>query len=275
MTPRLNQLSHLHIRPIAEAQQALDDYLGQHPYKLSDCLTLAEKWGRSPLSYWLLTRRLTISTVQDAIQTAQTLIKLAYLDEAATLLNAFDDDYVTLQRGVIHYWRGDTAAALIKSQDSYRLAKVAKDAVLAIASLTLEGEVLLSSGNAKQAVIRFGKALGLTEYSSDTRLTILPLAGLGHAQHAWGYPEKAAQTLHKALSRAKAHKHQQGLCRAYQALALATDDKATHLAACHSAKAIPHLPLWIQSHLLAERQGVSLETMSEALTLRQEAGILK
>lgn len=273
-TAKLNQLSGLHLRPLADAQQELDNYLVQHTLQLSDCLSLAESWGRSPLSYWFLTQRSAVATAQNAVRLSQTFIKLAYLDDALNLIEPFNDGYITLQRALINYWRGNMDQALVCAQESYSAAKAQKDVLLAIASLTLEGEALLAMNHAKQAVISFGKALGLTEYSGDERLTILPLAGLGHAQHNWGYPEKATRTLQKALSRAQIHEHQQGLCRVYQALALATEDKATYIAACHCAQAIPHLPLWIQSHLLADRQGVKLKSMPEAHKVRGEAGIL-
>lgn len=274
-TAQLNQLSGLQLRPLADAQQELDNYLLQHTLQLDDYLSLAESWGRSPLSYWLLTQRITVSTVQDAVRLAQTFIKLAYLDDALILIEPFNDGYITLQRALINYWRGNMNQALVCAQEGYSAAKAQKDVLLAIASLTLEGEALLVIKDAKQAVISFGKALGLTEYSGDERLTILPLAGLGHAQHDWGYPEKATRTLKKALSHAQVHEHQQGLCRVYQAQALASGDEATYIAACHSAQAIPHLPLWVQSHLLADRQGVSLDTRSEAHKVREEAGILE
>lgn len=268
-------LSQLQGSADAQAQRLIDDYLTQHTPLLTEVLKLAEALGRSPAAEWLLTRKLPTHHPQSAVRIAQTLIKLAYLTAAEALLEEADGGYASLHRAAVHYWLGNFDSAATDAQRSYAIAKAERDLPLAIAALTLSGELYLAQHEAKRAVVTFGKALGLTEYSSDTRLTLLPLAGLGHAQHAWGYPEKASRTLHKALSRAQAHTHQLGLCRVQQALGFISKNAAAFSAACRHAEAAPHVPMWLQSHQLAQRAGIVLESALKAQKLAREVGMVQ
>lgn len=253
----------------AQAQQLLTAYLAQQP-PLEACLQLAKALGRCETARWLLVSALPERHPQDAVTIARALIALAYLREALALLNSAGGADAALQRALAHYWLNDYRQALSGAQHSYAQAKAARELASAIAAYTLTGEVLLAQGNAKAAAISFGRALGLCEYRSEAHLTVWPLAGLGQAQWAWGYPAKAQRTLDKALARAAGDPL--GESRALQALGLLRGEADAFAAAATKAQGL-HLPLWLASHRYAASCGITLAGTVQAQALAAELGI--
>ena len=90
-------------------------------------------------------------------------------------------------------------------------AKEERDALLSIAALVTKGEAIIDSvtfsvddSEVQAAIEVFGKALGISEFFDDEKMTILPLAGLAHAHWLWGNPRKATELAERAAARANA-----------------------------------------------------------------------
>ena len=118
---------------------------------------------------------------------------------------------------------------------------------MAIAALSGLGELRLDTGDGRRAHEAFGQALGLTEFSSDERPTVAPLAGLGHSHAQSGNREKGRTLGERALERARRHGDRVGAARSLFTLATASGNVASFEAAELSARSAPHRPLWLRA----------------------------
>ena len=176
-------------------------------------------------------------------------IRLGKLREAVDMLEASEpeDAYGALQLGNALRYLGRYEAAAAVLERVWEGAKATGDGALAVAVLCAQGEGALDQGKGQAAAELFGRALGLTEFSSDERLTVAPLAGLGHAHAVWGYPAKGREVARRALERAERANDSVGAARALLALGVASEDEALLERAEREAQTAPHAPLRLRA----------------------------
>ena len=200
-------------------------------------------------------------------------LRLGGLREALEILQRAlgedDNPYSALQLGNVLRYLGRYEEAEARLEHAWAGAKAAGDGALAVAVLCASAEWSLDQSRGQEAAERFGRALGLTEFSSDDRLTVAPLAGLGHAHAVWGYPAKGRAVARRALERAETAHDRVGAARALLALGVAGEDAGTLERAEREAQAAPHAPLrlraWVARLELRPDKGVA-----DALALAKE-----
>lgn len=207
-------------------------------------------------------------------------IRLGQLPDAIMVLQQAvaqpGDGYSHLQLGNALRYLGDAAGATPRLAEALTRARSSGDGALAIAALCAQGELALDQTLPREAVEKFGQALGLTEWATDLRLSINPLAGLAQAHLGWKNPRKGAELARKALDRAQTVHDQVGQSRALLSLGLATHDLSVLATARQLAAQAPHKPLavkilrasltlawdealWLEAHSAAERCGMEAE----------------
>jgi tetratricopeptide (TPR) repeat protein len=207
-------------------------------------------------------------------------IRLGQLEAAVSALRQAttlpDDGYSALQLGNALRYRGDQSGAASALAEALRQAHRFGDGALAITTLCAQGELALDRGQAREAIERFGRALGLTELCNDIGLSIIPLAGLAQAHLGWKNPRKAAGLAHKAVDRAQLAGDRIGQSRGLLSLGLATRDPDILADARQLAAQAPHRPLvvkvmcaelqltwddalWREALAAAERYGMEAE----------------
>lgn len=186
------------------------------------------------------------------------------------------DGYAYLQLGNALRYLGDIAGAAPALATALTQARGSGDGALAIAALCAQGELALDQTLSREAVEKFGQALGLTELATDLRLSVAPLAGLAQAQLGWRNPRKGAGLARKALERAQSVHDRVGESRALLALGLATCNLNVLTTAQQVAAQAPHRPLevkilrarlelawdealWREALAAAERCGMEVE----------------
>lgn len=165
--------------------------------------------------------------------------------------------YAELQLGNALRYSGDGIAAARSYAAAGARARQIGDLGLAVAAASGSGETALSAGEPKTAAIAFGTALGLTEHSSDERLSVVPLAGLADAHQAWARergrlsaPDKAVALANRALQRARSGSvGDVALARALLASGRVEARVDRLLEAIDAARAAPHLPLAVMAEL--------------------------
>ena len=194
-------------------------------------------------------------------------IRLGELREAVDALRAEPDDaYGALQLGNALRYLGRYEEAEAQLERTWKRAKATGDGALAVAVLCAQGEGALEQGEGRRAAELFGRALGLTEFGSDERLAVAPLAGLGHAHAVWGYPAKGREVARRALERADRAHDRVGVARALLALGVASEDAAVLERAEREAQAAPHAPLRLRAWV-ARLELRPDETVTNALAL--------
>ncbi|MDQ3458569.1 MAG: hypothetical protein M3498_04565 [Deinococcota bacterium] len=179
-----------------------------------------------------------------------TYLRLGRLKEAVSLLQASDAKVCLrslLVLGSALRYRGHLEEARAPLTAAFRMAETGRELEAAVAALCALGELELDADNPKEAVIHFGKAFGLTEYSRSEKLSVLPLAGLAQAQGVWGYPAKGREVAGKALRRAQRQGERIGLARALLSLGLLSKETVHLHRAIAEADAAPHLPLALKA----------------------------
>jgi tetratricopeptide (TPR) repeat protein len=208
------------------------------------------------------------------VRLAAAYLRLGRLEEAVALLKGAIErggsGAAHLQLGSALRYRGRLEEARPRLQRAFAVAKSAGDGALAIASLAALGELELDADNPKEAVVLFGRALGLTEMSRDESLTVLPLAGLAQAHHAWGYPAKGREVAEKALRRARAHKDRLGTARALLSLGLVKREEALLAQALAEADAAPHLPLAVKAFVALAQVAPGSVKVAEGIKLARK-----
>lgn len=237
---------------------------------------------------WLHTPKASVT-----IRKGACLIRLGRLADAMTLLHtapelhtAPDNElqgYVLLQLGNALRYQGANEAqqqARATLTEALEQAETQRDGGLVIAVRTALGELALEQGHLETAIEMLGKALGLTEFFSDKRLTIAPLGALAHAHVLWKNPSKAFDLAERAVNRAQDSVDRVGTARAKFASALAAglreprqQQTAYTLAeALQAAQHAPHVPLALRIAVAEvsqrahdSRQGVLLDELQEWL----------
>jgi len=157
-----------------------------------------------------------------------------------------DDGYAYLQLGNALRYLGNVAGATPALATALTRARSSGDGALAIAAFCAQGELALDQALSREAVERFGQALGLTELATDLRLSVAPLAGLAQAHLGWKNPRKGAGLARKALERAQLVNDRVGESRALLSLGLATGDLSVLTTARQVAAQAPHRPLEVK-----------------------------
>lgn len=224
----------------------------------------------------------TASTSNQALLTSlgAIRIRLGQLPAAIVVLQQAvaqpGDGYAHLQLGNALRYLGDAAGATLRLTEALTRARSSGDGALAIAALCAQGELALDQALPREAVEKFGQALGLTERATDLRLSINPLAGLAQAHLGWKNPRKGAGLARKALERARLVADRVGESRALLSLGLAMHDLSVLATARQIAAQATHKPLavkimraslalawdealWLDAHLAAERCGMEAE----------------
>ena len=174
-------------------------------------------------------------------------LRLGNLGRAAAYLQTSLDKHETgttlVQLAHVERYLKRHPQARERLQRAEELARHERDGALMSALLVARGELELAQQRPREAVLAFGQALGLSELSPDPHLSVLPLAGLAHAQAAWGYPKKGRALAQRALARARSLNDRLGEVRARFALGVATRTAAEVEAAETLALELPHRPL--------------------------------
>lgn len=224
------------------------------------------------------TPNLAPAEVREAVTVrhAASLLRLGQLFEAQRLLSALlaasGSGYAALQLGTVARYRGEYHQAREHFEAAFADATLRRDLALAIGAQTGLGDVHLDSGERRAALTAHGRALGLTEFSSDERPTVAPLAGLAQVHSLSGNRAKGRALALRALERARRHDHRVGTARAELALALASDRNEGFERAALAARVAPHLPLWLRIRC-AQPQPLPHFERGEALRAARRMGM--
>jgi tetratricopeptide (TPR) repeat protein len=173
-------------------------------------------------------------------------IRLGLLREAIPglheLLTSTDQGYAALHLGAALRNLGEVDVAEAHLTRAFDQAKVVRDGVLAIAALCERSDLYLARGDTHRALEGFGQALGLSEFTSDPRPSVVPLSGLARIHARAGRRSKALEQAQRAYDRAG---DRIGRARALAATAEALDGEAGFERAAYAARVAPHLPLWV------------------------------
>ncbi len=275
---------------LSKANAKLDDALklSQEPTLLAAIASVLWELGRLDdmvATLKLALKKLDSSPQELTAEKSQLLtrlgaaqLRLGHIQAALSVLyNALkisdSGGYSALHLGNTLRYLGEWEEAKGHLSRAYNKAKAERDGALAISNLCAQGELALDMGEGQKAVELFGKAFGLTEFSSDEALSILPLAGLAHAHVLWGYPQKGQDVATKALERARAARDQAGSARALLSLGLAKQSVDILKQAEHSAKLAPHQPLRLRTLIARLKLAPDVEVQKKAVQLAKELGI--
>jgi len=254
------------------ARASLQDYAArwlEHPQLEHAPLLMSKAWQLGALETCVqvcddvLSRQVDFNTISSTITTASIrkgacLVRLGRLTEAVTVLTPLRDieatelsGYALLQLGNAFRYQGKRADAREVLTTALEQAEQRRDGGLVIAVRTALGEVALDEGTLETAIEMLGKALGLTEFFSDKRLTVAPLGALAHAHGLWKNPSKAFDLAERAVTRAHPPVDRAGAARAKLASAFAAvvrdprqqQTAYTFAAAQMDAGSSPHIPL--------------------------------
>ncbi len=157
--------------------------------------------------------------------------------------------------------------------EAYDISSLEQDGFMAVAALTVQGEVLLEKAilegvNPKEAVIAFGKAVGISEVLGEDASAGV-LAGLGHAHAVWGSKNKALEVSEKAFKRARAAKDAANTTRALLALYATTKIGSFARNALTEARVAGHKPYELLALLEVAEKEKDLALAQEAFVLAQ------
>ncbi len=159
---------------------------------------------------------------------------------------------------------------------AYDISSLEQDGFMAVAALTVQGEALLEKAileglNPKEAVIAFGKAVGISEVLGEDASAGV-LAGLGHAHAVWGSKNKALEVAEKAFKRARAAKDAASTTRALLALFATTKIGSFARNALTEARVAGHKPYELLALLEVADKEKDLASAQDALVLAQLIG---
>jgi tetratricopeptide (TPR) repeat protein len=160
--------------------------------------------------------------------------------------------------------------------EAFEISSLEQDGFMAVAALTVQGEALLEKAilegvNPKEAVIAFGKAVGISEVLGEDASAGV-LAGLGHAHAVWGSKNKALEVSEKAFKRARAAKDASNTTRALLALYATTKIGSFARNALTEARVAGHKPYELLALLEVSEKEKDLELAREALMIAQKIG---
>jgi hypothetical protein len=170
----------------------------------------------------------------------------------------------------------DTENSLKFALEAYDISSLEQDGFMAVAALTVQGEALLERAildgvNPKDAVIAFGKAVGISEVLGEDASAGV-LAGLGHAHAVWGSKNKALEVSEKAFKRARAAKDAANTTRALLALFATTKIGSFARNALTEARVAGHKPYELLALLEVADKEKDKVSAQEALVLAQLIG---
>ncbi len=160
--------------------------------------------------------------------------------------------------------------------EAYDISSLEQDGFMAVAALTVQGEALLEKAifegvNPKEAVIAFGKAVGISEILGEDASAGV-LAGLGHAHAVWGSKNKALEVSEKAFKRARAAKDAASTTRALLALYATTKIGSFARNALTEARVAGHKPYELLALLEVSEKEKDGSLAREALKIALEIG---
>ncbi len=160
--------------------------------------------------------------------------------------------------------------------DAFQISNLEQDGFMAVAALTVQGEALLEKAmleavNPKEAVIAFGKAVGISEVLGEDASAGV-LAGLGHAHAVWGSKNKALEVSEKAFKRARAAKDAANTTRALLALYATTKIGSFARNALTEARIAGHKPYELLALLEVSEKEKDLALAQDALELARSIG---
>ncbi len=160
--------------------------------------------------------------------------------------------------------------------EAFEISSLEQDGFMAVAALTVQGEALLEKSilegvNPKDAVIAFGKAVGISEVLGEDASAGV-LAGLGHAHAVWGSKNKALEVSEKAFKRARAAKDASNTTRALLALYATTKIGSFARNALTEARVAGHKPYELLALLEVSEKEKDVALAREALKIALEIG---
>jgi hypothetical protein len=170
----------------------------------------------------------------------------------------------------------DTKNSLKFALKAYDISSLEQDGFMAVAALTVQGEALLEQAilegvNPKEAVIAFGKAVGISEVLGEDASAGVS-AALGHAHAVWGSKNKALEVAEKAFKRARAAKDAANTTRALLALFAITKIGSFARNALTEARVAGHKPYELLALLEVSEKEKDAVLAQEALVLAQFIG---
>lgn len=159
---------------------------------------------------------------------------------------------------------------------AFDISNLEQDGFMAVSALTVQGEALLEKAilegvNPKDAVIAFGKAVGISEVLGEDASAGV-LAGLGHAHAVWGSKNKALEVSEKAFKRARAAKDAANTTRALLALYATTKIGSFARNALIEARVAGHKPYELLALLEVSEKEKDVSLAREGLKIALEIG---
>lgn len=212
---------------------------------------------------------------------ASALIRIGKPKEVISLLGPLPNHREAKGWALIHLANAyrildDLENSLKFALEAYDISSLEHDGFMAVAALTVQGEALLEKAilegvNPKEAVIAFGKAVGISEVLGEDASAGV-LAGLGHAHAVWGSKNKALGVSEKAFKRARAAKDAANTTRALLALYATTKIGSFARNALTEARVAGHKPYELLALLEVAEKEKALALAQEAFVLAQRIG---
>jgi tetratricopeptide (TPR) repeat protein len=208
---------------------------------------------------------LRVGRVRDAVQSLETLPE-----------TGSSRGWGLLHRANALRFTDDLERAVRDADAAYTLAARDEDGYLAVAALNVKGESLLelaiqNASEPKDAVIAFGKALGISEVLGEDA-SALTLAGLAHAHAVWGNQQKALEQAEKAFKRARAAKDSSATIRALLSLYATTRIGSFARNALQEARTARHKPYELLAALTVLEKDRTPELTQATLELARMIG---
>jgi tetratricopeptide (TPR) repeat protein len=196
------------------------------------------------------------------------LLRLGRIEDAVTALRTLSSSGASRGWGLVHRanalrFGDDLESAVRDAGEAFQIASLEEDGYLAVSALNVQGEALLEMAQIagtvpKDAVIAFGKALGISEVLGEDA-SAMTLAGLAHAHAVWGNQQKALEQAERAFKRARTAKDSSATVRALLALYAVTRIGSFARNALNEARAMHHKPLELLASLCVLEKDPSTE----------------
>ena len=215
---------------------------------------------------------------------ASALVRIGKPKEAIRLLEKLPEHREAKGWALVHLANAyrildDLERARILALDAFDISSLEQDGFMAVAALTVQGEALLEKAmlegvNPKEAVIAFGKAVGISELLGEEASAGV-LAGLGHAHAVWGSKNKALEVAEKAFKRARAAKDASNTTRALLALYATTKIGSFARNALTEARVAGHKPYELLALLEVAAKENDPALAEQALELARQIGSMR
>ena len=212
---------------------------------------------------------------------ASALVRIGKPKEAIALLEKLPEHREAKGWALVHLANAyrildDLERARILALDAFEISSLEHDGFMAVAALTVQGEAMLEKAvlegvNPKEAVIAFGKAVGISELLGEDASAGV-LAGLGHAHAVLGSKNKALEVAEKAFKRARAAKDLSNTTRALLALFATTKIGSFARNALTEARVAGHKPYELLALLEVAQKEKDAALADQALELARQIG---